>query len=80
MREYLFHSFTMGDVEDPELYAAQPLYEFMQTEKGKWIKENCPDPQYRVRQDAQSWGYRIDVYGPLDSKSAFFFKLKYSGV
>jgi hypothetical protein len=25
----------MGDVEDPELYAAQPLYEWQQTEQGQ---------------------------------------------
>ena len=26
-KEIIVHSFSMGDVEDPDLYAAQPLYE-----------------------------------------------------
>jgi len=80
LKDYVFHSFNLGDCEDPELYAAFPLSEFMDTDKGKWIREHCPDPQYRIRTDPQSWGYRCEVYGPLPHKSAFIYNLKYLGV
>ena len=33
------HTFKMGDVEDPDLYAAQPLCEWQNTESGKWVME-----------------------------------------
>jgi hypothetical protein len=31
------HEFTMGDVEDPDLYAAQPLIEWEKSESGQWV-------------------------------------------
>jgi hypothetical protein len=37
MKQYktmIFHEFTLGDVEDPEIYAAQPLCEWQTTEMG----------------------------------------------
>jgi len=67
----------MGDVEDPELYAAQPLYEFMQTPKGQWIKENCADPQYIVRADNHNWGHKIIVYGEVEDQLATEYLLKW---
>jgi hypothetical protein len=32
----ILHEFTMGDVEDPYLYAAFPISEWQATEHGKW--------------------------------------------
>jgi hypothetical protein len=40
------HEFNMGDVEDPDLYAAQPLYEWQQSEQGKWIMEHAVEPPF----------------------------------
>ena len=37
------HEFNMGDVEDPYLYAAEPIYQWQQTEKGKWAMEHALD-------------------------------------
>lgn len=30
-----FHRFNLSDVEDPEIYAAQPIWEWEQTEIGR---------------------------------------------
>jgi hypothetical protein len=70
----------MGDVEDPELYAAFPLSEFMATEKGQWIKQNCPDPQYIVRADPRTYGSRVIVYGMVDDRSATEYYLKWNKI
>jgi hypothetical protein len=67
----------MGDVEDPELYAAWPLGEFMDTEKGHWIRNNCRDPQYIIRPDPSTHGHRVIVYGELSDTDATFFQLKW---
>jgi hypothetical protein len=67
----------MGDVEDPELYASFPLHEFMQTEKGQWIREHCADPQYIIRTDPTTYGHRVVVYGTVEAKHATFFELKW---
>jgi hypothetical protein len=77
MQKITFHSFGMGDVEDPELYAAEPLHKFMQTEQGQWIKANCPDPRYIVRPDANTFGNRVLVYGEVEDKLATEYLLKW---
>ena len=77
MKEYVFHSFMMGDVDDPELYASVPIVEWQKTDQGRWVMENCEDPQYRFRQEAQSWGHRVELFGPLDEKHAVEFLLKW---
>lgn len=60
----------MGDVEDPELYAAQPLYEWQQTEQGQWVMKNCSDPKYIVRPDVNTFGHKIIIYGEVEDQLA----------
>ena len=67
----------MGDVEDPELYAAFPLGEFMETEKGQWIKSHCQDPCYIIRPDPSTFGVRCIVYGSVEDKSATEYYLRW---
>jgi hypothetical protein len=77
MQKITFHSFGMGDVEDPELYAAQPLYEWQQTEQGQWVIENCPDPQYIIRPDVNTFGQQVIVYGNLEDRLATEYLLRW---
>ena len=77
MRRVVFHSFNMGDVEDPELYASLPLGEFMTTEKGQWIKDHCADPRYVIRPWPASWGNKVIVYGEVSESDAVFYELKW---
>ena len=67
----------MGDVEDPELYAAFPLGEFMQTDQGRWIKEHCADPTYIIRPDPNTFGQRVIVSGELDDQLATEYLLRW---
>jgi hypothetical protein len=80
MVKITFHTFGMGDVEDPELYAAFPLSEFMTTEKGQWIKANCQDPQYIIRLDPTTYGTRVIVYGDVEERLATEYFLKWDNV
>jgi len=72
-----FHSFNLGDVEDPELYASFPLSEFMKTDQGQWIKENCADPTYIIRPDPNTFGNKIIIYGELEDKLATEYLLRW---
>ena len=77
MTKITFHTFGMGDVEDPELYAALPLGEFMHTDKGQWIRDNCQDPQYVIRPDPHTYGTRVIVYGEVEDKQAVDWILRW---
>lgn len=62
MREIVVHTFTMGDVDDPDLYAAQPLWEWQQSEFGKWVMKNaCDVPTWHRQADAMSYGYKYVI-------------------
>ena len=80
MKQYVFHTFKMGDVDDPELYASGPILDWQKTEQGQWVMEHCSDPQYRFHNDTQNWGHRVELFGELDEKSAVIFILKWQNV
>lgn len=69
----------MGDVEDPEIYAAQPLWEWQQTEYGKWCMENCIEPpSWNMNHDYTSYGYKCVVWGELPDEAYTFHQLKWA--
>jgi hypothetical protein len=78
MKLVRLHEFRMGDSEDPELYAAQPLAEFMATEQGCWIKENAHDPSFTVVTDVVTLGNRVIVMGYLSEEAETYYKLKWA--
>ena len=60
------HSFTMGDVEDPDLYAAQPLIEWEKSEKGQWVMNNAVEtPSWHRSADPYNYGYRYEIRAKL---------------
>ena len=73
----IFHTFVLGDVDDPDIYAAQPIWEWQQTEQGQWVMAHCPDPRYSIGPDGASWGHRVSLYGDLSDVDTTFFQLKW---
>ena len=68
----------MGDVEDPDLYAAQPLWEFEKSEKGQWVMEHALESPIWQRQiDHMTFGYRYKVAARLTEKDITYFLLKW---
>ena len=60
------HEFNMGDVEDPDLYAAQPLYEWQQSEQGQWIMEHAVEtPSWYRIPDTLQYGYKYQIRAKL---------------
>jgi hypothetical protein len=75
----LLYQFNMGDVEDPELYAAEPLWNWQQTEYGKWCMEHCIEtPSWRMQTDHVTYGYKCIVWGELTAQDYTFHQLKWS--
>jgi hypothetical protein len=72
------HEFTMGDVEDPDLYAAEPLLEWQHSESGSWVMEHSVEqPQWHRQVDLASYGYRYCITARLTEQDELFFKLKF---
>lgn len=56
------HEFSLGDVEDPDLYAAEPLVKWQESPEGKWVMNNaCETPTWHRMADPVSYGYRYCI-------------------
>ena len=75
---YKLHSFTLGDVEDVEIYAAQYIYDWQQTSEGKFCMEKATDIEWQTMIDHRIMGHRIVITGWLEDKYATFWALKKS--
>jgi hypothetical protein len=67
----------MGDVDDVEIYAAQPIYEWQQTEAGRWCMEHAKNLHYLTGFDPAGFGYRITITGDLEDILATEFLLRW---
>lgn len=77
MKRIIFATFNMGDVEDPEIYIAQPIYEFQQTPKGQWMMSNCKDPTYQIMPCPETYGYRAVISGLVEDIQATEYYLRW---
>jgi hypothetical protein len=80
MRKVLFHSFSLGDVEDPELYAAVPILEWEKTDHGKWVMEHAHDPTFHIHADPAYLGFRVTITGALEERDEVYYRLKYDNL
>ena len=56
----------MGDVDDVDIYVAQPIYEWQQTDQGKWAMQHAQDLRYNVSPDLSTFGHRITICGEIE--------------
>ena len=75
----LLFEFRLGDVEDPQLYAALPLYHWQESPAGQWCKTHCvPDSiVWTTGIDQSYYGYKVQVHGMMSEQDATVFRLKW---
>ena len=78
VRTIVVHSFAVGDVEDPDLYAAVPLIEWQKSERGKWIIDNAVEtPSWHRLADPVSMGYKYQIQAKLQGSKLTEWLLRY---
>lgn len=78
IKNVVVHSFTMGDVEDPDLMAAEPLWQWQESEQGQWVMKHAVDqPEWHRMQDLNVMGWRYAVKAKLTAKDYTFWILKW---
>jgi hypothetical protein len=78
MQRLALHQFRMGDVDDVEIYVAQPIYEWQQTPAGCWCMEHATNLHYLTGFDPTGFGYKITITGDLEDKLATEFLLRWN--
>lgn len=72
------HEFIMSDVDDPDVYAAGPIWEWQRSAAGQWITEHAVGQPYWVKQiDHNTYGYQCCIMARLSEQDQTFFKLKW---
>lgn len=78
-RTIVVHTFRIADVEDHDLWAAEPLYKFEKSELGQWLMENCVEkPEWRKVLNQADYSYELKVYANLTEKQLTYYRLKYN--
>lgn len=67
-----------GEVEDPEVYAAEPILEFEKSERGLWLKEHSYEQMsFTIQEHPEVWGYGINIWAWLSDKDLTYYTLKW---
>jgi hypothetical protein len=78
IHKIVVHRFDLSDVEDPDLYAAEPIWKWQQTDAGKFVMEHAVDqPEWHRHPDPMFMGYRYIIIAELESKKLAEYYLKW---
>lgn len=72
------HRFKLSDVDDPDLYAAQPIIEWQNSEMGKWVMERAVEtPEWHRHLEPVTYGYQYAIVAKLKGADYTFWTLKW---
>lgn len=78
IHKVVVHRFTMSDVEDPEIYAAEPLWNWQQSDAGKFIMQHAVEqPEYHKHMDPSIYGWCFAITAELEKKKLTEYYLKF---
>lgn len=79
IKSIIVHTFLTGDVEDPDLWAAEPMCQWEQSEQGQWVMKHAIEPPtwHRII-DHASFGHRYIIKAKLTDKDYTFWTLKWA--
>lgn len=79
IHKVVVHRFRLSDVDDPEIYAAQPMYEWQQSDAGKFVMKHAIDtPVWLKHIDHTTYGYQFAIVAELEKKHLAEFYLRYN--
>jgi hypothetical protein len=75
---HIVHEFRLSDVDDPDLLAAEPIWNWQQSDSGKWVMENAiQKPSWHRHADISTYGYKYQIRADLTDEQITFFELKF---
>lgn len=75
---YTVKTLAVGDVDDPDIYVGQYIWEWQSTEEGKWVMEHSsPAPSWHRFTDINTYGYKYLIKAYLTPKELTYFRLKF---
>jgi hypothetical protein len=81
IHKVVVHKFNLADVEDPDIYAAGPMFDWERSEAGQFVMKHAVDkPEWHRHMDPMWMGYRYIIVAELESKKLSEFYLRWGSV
>ena len=75
---HIVHKILLSDIDNPDLHLAQPLWEWQQTDAGKYVMENsCPKPSWQRHMDTLTYGYQYIIVAYFTPQQLTYWRLKF---
>jgi len=75
---HIVHEFRLSDVDDPDIYAAGPIFDWERSEAGSWVMKNAYDkPSWYKQLDTMTYGYKFQIRADLTPEQITYFELKF---
>lgn len=75
---HIVHTIKMSDCDDPDLLIAEPIWNWQQTDMGKWVMENsAPKASWHRQVDHRTYGYLYQIRAYLTPEQLTYFELKF---
>ena len=78
IHKVVVHRIRMSDVEDPDLMVAEPIWQWQQTDAGKFIMQNAiVQPEWHRQLDHQLYGWQYSIVAELEKKKLSEYYLRF---
>jgi len=78
IHKIVVHRFRVGDAEDPDLYAAEPILDWERQPSGKFIMEHAIEkPVWYRALDHNTYGYQYSIIAELEKKKLAEYYLRF---
>lgn len=76
---FVVHSFFVSESEDVDIYVAEPLYQWEQSEKGRWVMEKCVPKSARWNKflNPNSYSYIVQVSAEFEGPTVTEYLLRW---
>ena len=74
----IVHEAMLVDNEDPQIYAAGPIYDWERSDSGKWVMANALiTPFWKTVVDYNNANTKVQIIADLKEQDITYFKLKW---
>jgi hypothetical protein len=77
-RQIVVHRFTVSDVEDPDIWAAEPIHKWETSEQGQWVMSNAAEtPVWHRNIDYATYSHEYAITAKLAGPRLTEWLLRY---
>lgn len=78
IHKIVVHKFDLSDVDDPDIYAAGPIFDWERSDAGQFVMKHAVDkPEWHRHMDPMFMGYRYIIIAELEKKKLAEFYLRF---